>query len=833
MDTLEIMNNENELDYKMNNYKTQNEMIFTECIDAEKLHYINDNFELCYPLIGKVKDNTTYKPMTKEQIKTLINKRCKNTTHEFVYKNTKAKEGRLQSTGWNCQGMNKIIRHTIAGEMNYDIDINNCHPVIINWYAKIWNINTPALTDYIDNREEFLKRYTDFYEVDRDTAKERILCLLNDACYSGCTPASPVYELWNEIQLLQNKVSEVRKDLYKKAQEKDVRNAKGICMSHFLQSIENKIFQCMKFYCDDNNIEVSAGCHDGFMATIDSIDEYGGVDKLMKDIEKHVFDTLGFPMKLSSKPMDKGIDIEKLKMENRLLKKNEDDNISLSSLSYIDNVDTLLDMVEYIYNNGLNDYDCAQAYAKFNNNMVYVNEWGWIMYNDKTCLWEMKNCNLHSLICKFFKSAFTLYIKNCQKKGGTVSKEFMKMNVSLGSSKFASGVIKQLDSFLYKEKSYFDRFDSNIHLFCFSDAMCIDLRTFEIRKIVKDDYVMITCGYPLPIKDETNIELAKELIMSICGDDELYKTVSTLSAASLYGKNDNEVCPISQGDGSNGKGVIALCMETAYGNYYGELEPAYFMSKQNVENKPNSHLANCKFARYVNVSEPDTDDKECIIQGGTYKRIGCGEKIQTREMYGKGFTYQPKFILWFQVNDMMKFTKMDEGVSRRLVNIRFPFQFMDYNTETGIWTDNLHNEYTEPKSHWKVKDTSLKTKIKEDTRYRDGLLWLLLDTYKENKGKVYISNQTKTDSTATIQDQNPVKSWFEDNYEPDEKGILKISDMCRSYMNDTGKKLALNIFSRFLKDVVQVDKGNANVQYVRAKRIEYNNQQTFNLMGVL
>lgn len=817
LDTLEIMNTENDLDYKMNNYKTQNEMIFTECIDAEKLHYINDNFELCYPLIGKVKDNTTYKAMTKEQVKTLINKRCKNTTHEFIYKNTKAKEGRLQSNGWNCQGMNKIIRHTIAGEMNYDIDINNCHPVIINWYAKIWNINTPALSDYIDNREGFLERYMVFYEVDRDTAKQRILCLLNDACYTGCTPASPVYELWNEIQFLQNKVSEVRKDLYKKAQEKDVRNAKGICMSHFLQSIENKIFQCMKFYCDDNNIEVTAGCHDGFMAIIDCIDEYGGADKLMRDIEKHVFDTLGFPMKLSSKPMNKGIDIEKLKMENRLLKKNDDEE-SISSLSYIDNVDNLFEMIEFIYRNGLNDYDCAQAYAKFNDDMFCVDDWGWVMYNSKTRLWELvdKKTNLHSLVCKFFKSAFALYVKSSQQKGYTIEKEMYSLNVKLGNSKFASGVIKQLDFFLRRDKTFFDRFESNVHLFSFSDGVCIDLHTYEIRNIKKDDYIMETCGYPLPKRDESDITIAKNLIMSICGDIELYKTITSLTASSLFGKNVNEYCPINQGDGSNGKGVIAEYSKTTFGNYYKELEPAYFMAKQNSENKANSHLYDCIFSRYVNVSEPDTDGKECVIQSGTYKRIGCGEDIQTRQLYGKGITYTPKFMLWFQVNDMMKFTKMDDGVARRLINIRFPFQFMNYDETTGIWTDNQHNRYPEPQPHWRVKDSSLKGKLKNDVRYRNGLLWLLIDTHKEYNGKVYISEQIRDDSTETIQEQNPIKNWFNDNYEYDENGTLKITDLHKSFERETGKKLTLPIFNRMLRTLVKIDKIRSNNLVVRA-----------------
>lgn len=821
MDTLEIMNTEN--DDKLDSFVCQNEIKFIETVDMEALHFINDNFDLIYPLLGKFKDikNNYQYIIDKKVVKKLIDDRCRNTTNEFIYKYAaRQKEGRIYSIGWSCQGMNKILRHTIAGQYNYDIDIKNCHPNIAYKSGVRWGIDMPCLNDYIINRDEFLSKYMDFYECDRDTAKDAILALFNNQNFSGCTPASPISGLWNEIQLLQNKVITVRKDVYKKLLDKgeQERNPKGKTMSLYLQSIENKLFQCMLSYCNNNDIEITAGCFDGFMATIDTVNDYGGVDKLMRDIEKYVFETLDFGLELACKPMDKGIDINKFKMENRILKKNDDDGESISSLSHIDNVENLFEMIEFIYLNGLNDYDCAQAYAKFNDDMFCVDDWGWVMYNSKTRLWELvdKKTNLHSLICKFFKSAFALYIKNVQQKGHTIEKEMLVLNVKLGNSNFASGVIKQLDFFLRRDKTFFQRFESNVHLFSFSDGVCLDLNTYEFRDIKKDDYVMETCGYPLPKRDESNITMAKNLIMSICGDIELYKTITSLTASSLFGKNVNEICPINQGDGSNGKGVIAEYSKITFGKYYKELEPAYFMAKQNSENKANSHLYDCIFARYVNVSEPDTDGKECVIQSGTYKRIGCGEDIQTRQLYGKGITYSPKFMLWFQVNDMMKFTKMDDGVARRLINIRFPFQFMNYDEKTGIWTDNQHNQYTEPQSHWRIKDSSLKGKLKNDVRYRNGFLWLLIDTHKEYNGKVYISEQIRDDSTETIQEQNPIKNWFNDNYEYDENGTLKITDLHKSFERETGKKLTLPIFNRMLRTLVKIDKIRGNNLVVRA-----------------
>jgi len=813
----------NENEDKLDSFVCQSELKFVETIDMDALHFINDNFDLIYPLLGKFKDikNNYQYIIDKKVVKKLIDERCRNSTNEFTYKySARQKEGRLYSIGWSCQGMPKTLRHSVAGAYNYDIDIKNCFPNILYKSGCKWKIETPALYDYISNRDEFLGRYMDFYECDYSKAKTDILSLIHNGNFSGCTLASPIYQLWNEIQLLHNKVIVVRKDVYKKLLEKgeQERNPKGKTMALYLQSIENKLFQCMLSYCNNNDIEITAGCFDGFMATIDTVDDYGGVDKLMRNLEKYVFETVDFALELACKPMDLGIDINKFKMENRILKKNDDDE-SISSLSHIDNVENLFEMVEFIYRNGLNDFDCAQAYAKFNDDMFCVDDWGWVMYNQKTRLWELvdKRTNLHSLICKFFKSAFNLYVKNAELKGYKIEKEmFKKLNVELGNSKFASGVIKQLDYFLRRDKAFFERFESNVHLFSFSDGVCLDLNNYEFRDIKKEDYVMVTCGYPLPKRDESDICLAHDLIMSICGDIELYKTITTLTASSLFGKNINELCPINQGDGSNGKGVIAEYGKTTFGNYYKELEPAYFMAKQNSENKANSHLYDCMFARYVNVSEPDTDGKECVIQSGTYKRVGCGEDIQTRQLYGKGITYSPKFMLWFQVNDMMKFTKMDDGVARRLLNIRFPFQFMNYDQKTGIWTDNQHNRYSEPESHWRVKDSSLKGKLKNNIHYRNGLLWLLIDTHKTYNGKVYISEQIRNDSTETIQEQNPIKNWFNDNYEYDQNGTLKITDLHKSFEKETGKKLTLPIFNRMLRTLVKIDKVRGNNLVVRA-----------------
>ena len=53
----------------------------------------------------------------------------------------------------SLQTLPREIRHTIANEYYYDIDISNCHPVLIAQYANSKNLKCKYIQKYIDNRD--------------------------------------------------------------------------------------------------------------------------------------------------------------------------------------------------------------------------------------------------------------------------------------------------------------------------------------------------------------------------------------------------------------------------------------------------------------------------------------------------------------------------------------------------------------------------------------------------------------------------------------------------------------------------------------------------------
>jgi hypothetical protein len=288
-------------DNKLINYEIKNSITFEENVNISYLQKIVKHFDEVYPSIGKIKDHKKgYKVITdKKTVFTMLEKRLKH-GNEFTYKTN---GGRMVPDGYSCCFMNKILRHTIGSESNIDIDVDNCHPVLLSWYSKVKGWDCDNLDYYINNREDFLKIVGEFYEISRDDTKTKILSLINNE-NDKFNDDSPLYEFYEEIKILQNKVCNFRKDLYKKSKSKDPYNPKGKTMSLFLQEIENKICQCMIDYCKENNIRVTAPCYDGILVYKEDVDN---VNELLNKIEFYIHDKLDIKVSLSEKIMNKSI----------------------------------------------------------------------------------------------------------------------------------------------------------------------------------------------------------------------------------------------------------------------------------------------------------------------------------------------------------------------------------------------------------------------------------------------------------------------------------------------------------------------------------------------
>lgn len=829
---------------KFFSYSTNNLISLTENYDKERLRVIIKYFDDLHNKVGTFKDfKNNYEDITDKNTKLTILKNLYKQKIVNYKPSSKNKDGRLFGTN-SCQGVNKIVRHTLCHDRCYDYDIVNCHNVLLQQYCQWNNIDNHNLIYYNNNRDELLQELCDTFNIDRDEAKKIPLSIINGGGHkyftiNGVPPPTWIIDFRNEMKSIHCRIAELEPDRFKKAKRDNKDNPYGTCLNTLLCKMENIILQCMKRYCDNNNINVYTLCFDGFMS------DYLDTDEL----EEFVFNNVGVKIDIVEKKMTYMIDIDefiKKDMEDekqkelekeqkeleakcqkqiqslekkKLLKQDKideelkhiNDNFSTMSIDIEDcnEIDTVINKL--IYEGS--DLNAAEVFAKYNNDeMFYTSTFGWVVYNKKTHLWtyDNKKDNLVYPLCKFFTNLFKTKIREIipnVKNLSDAEKEYLshllRMCKYTGTSRFATEVIKQLVNVLQKDNSIMDKFESNGHLFCFSDGKCIDLRDGSFREITKEDYVITTSGYEMPERDEQYVEKAKEILLQIMDNDvDKYNSLVSMCSLSLYGGNINEKWFIQKGDGGNGKGVVGDSIAAVNGNYYGNLSVEQLTCKSTSADKANSELARARFLRHLAATEPETSNDNIKIQVSTIKQLTGGDSITTRFLHKDCFSYVPKFQLHLQCNDDILVSRNDDGFVRRTVRVVYPLLFLEYDNETKEWTyKNKKYSDQDKQPNWRVRDNTLKKQIK-DPKLRSGFFYLFLDTFLQNKGR-YIQSQSIIDDTQEFVDElNPIKDWFNSNFDIDEDGRHTATDMWEQYKTDTGvTTLYLNAFSRHLNDI--------------------------------
>eukprot|EP01043_Picozoa_sp_COSAG02_P075438 COSAG02_NODE_15558_length_1160_cov_1.367578_1_plen_332_part_10 len=73
----------------------------------------------------------------------------------------------------------KAIRGPLAATIYHDLDMENCHYMIMVQIAESHEVDLMSVRHYVDNRDECLQRVRSFYDVTRKAAKDLFLSILN------------------------------------------------------------------------------------------------------------------------------------------------------------------------------------------------------------------------------------------------------------------------------------------------------------------------------------------------------------------------------------------------------------------------------------------------------------------------------------------------------------------------------------------------------------------------------------------------------------------------------------------------------------------------------
>lgn len=304
---------------------------YIEKVDMVLFKKILDNFDELFESgkLGRFVDKNYRVIDNKETIKTIVKKMYFNKlqTNEVEYRFvSKQKEGRLYSKVPSLQGISRVIRHTLARDIYWDVDMQNAHPIILEFYCKENNISCSSLEYYNNNRNECFKSLMDTFNISRDDAKRIPLTSINGgAIYENCPQwmldfHTELFKIRESICKLNPQYVKRAKDNYNnklKGREQTLKNPKnktknkplfeninGSACNYLLCKYENIILQCCLNKIEELSFKVGALVFDGFMLYKD---ESINIENLLATLEQEILKETRIPIKLSVKEMDENI----------------------------------------------------------------------------------------------------------------------------------------------------------------------------------------------------------------------------------------------------------------------------------------------------------------------------------------------------------------------------------------------------------------------------------------------------------------------------------------------------------------------------------------------
>jgi phage/plasmid-associated DNA primase len=351
---------------------------------------------------------------------------------------------------------------------------------------------------------------------------------------------------------------------------------------------------------------------------------------------------------------------------------------------------------------------------------------------------------------------------------------------------------------VFNDTNAINTFDTIAHWFCFSDNKAYDLTTKQPVDIKATDRVLTTCGYPMPERRQEDIDKVTELLKTLVPEDRMKSLLSALSLF-FYGKNTQEKFIIFKGEGRNGKGLLINLLKMVLGPYYYALPTEVLTEHSKGAGRACPELAQTKFSRCVMASEPDA--KKEIVKT-TLNLLTGNDAMTVRQLHKEPFTFIPSFTMGMMCNDIPNISGgINDAIRNRMEFQDFPFTF----TETP----------TQP--HHRKIDTGLKERIARDESYRNGLLYLVMDAWFENKGKYVSCEASKEEQETYAKANNPVMPFLE-RYEPSSTPVC-INELQKTYDKDY-PKLTPQKFRTFLEQAgvkVELDGKKSRKVYVQEK----------------
>ena len=593
-------------------------------------------------------------------------------------------------------------------------------------------------------------------------SKNRFLTSIytNKKVVNNKTKSLPMFMPDNDVDITKMLVSYIEEDFVdwdmKIAPKKEVEKVKN--NNNFLQQIS-------KGYEDADLIKALVGC-----LSVIRADDYG--DWLNVGFCLYCISPECLPLweefsKISDKYEEGVCDKAWSKMSNK--------NMSVGTLKYwakLDNpkeykkvINESLDKcIELCLGSGGSHYDIAVITSKIMaDKVVYDGKMKmWFFVDEKTNIWEsdkegVKIVQILSVdVCRVFMKASDKYSKKsfeCEPQFKVSYEEKSKKCIDIAkvlkNASFQDSVKKCCKN-TFMKNNFFEKFiDKNERLFACNNLI-IDLDDKKFRPIEPTDYIMTTCDFDYNDNvEQIIIDEIMDILKTILPEKVVLCYLLDTLSSRLYGKNLLQLFFIWTGIGANGKSVIGNLLDITFGKYFGKIS-AESITKPSKNANSTSEFSRVSQSRIVLTEEPDEGDK---LQVSVLKEHSGDSKIRTRGLFQESYEYTPQYAMIINCNEIPELSKVDgnNAIKRRLRVIHFPTKFCD----------------NPSKPNEKLGDPLLNEKLKNDIRYRQAFLKILVDIWfkKDLKKKIDTPPAILENSRKYIDDCNYVKRFLEECYD--------------------------------------------------------------------
>ena len=653
----------------------------------------------------------------------------------------------------------KEIRQTIAKNTYVDIDIENCHLVILYQILKNNNIECPHLEKYINNRKFFLNVIIEAFDCNYETSKLLFIMLIYGGDFKNwlknmiedgyIDPEFSNEEMPEEIKLFNEEITKLIDIIYKNNKEltkvikedkikrnKDLRNIRGSVCSYFLQECEIQILECVFSYCLEKKYITNGEavlCADGIMLLKNLYN-----NKLLQELSEVVENTTGLKLNFVEKPFKNDyFDILDSKLEFDLYSQQFTSGLIADYFK-------IMYSHKFVVNDGvLYKFNGIYWEKDDKNNSSLNNFVDTSLYNDlyKYCI------NLHSLNLKDKTNADLLTDeteKNAQLTNiNFKTKQINNLMQSISQLRTAKQRVYFVKDIICKITNNNIEFDKNPFLFAFTNKI-YNLKENKFIKPEYNQYISITTGWEWcnfynkkniieldklisTCFQGENIEFIndkKEKIILNDGEDIKNFNLQILSTG-LFGELLEKIL-IAKGSGGNGKSLLHSLFLKGLGGYGYKLPSTVITTT--IKEGGNPQLASLHKKRFSLVQEPAGRSLAC---SATLKELTGDKTLNVRMNHSNKCGISLCHTMAIECNKLLALDEVAQADARRIVIIPY---------DTKVVDKQIYDEF-EDKTNLLIANPEYKTDEWQE-KNKQGLIMILFKHWEIFQNNGYKLTQT-------------------------------------------------------------------------------------------